>query len=67
MGRPQQKPQGGGAPNQSGLKVVDNAKAEQSGSPGQAKTAAQDGDAAKPAADKAAARRRLHPARVWPD
>lgn len=59
--RPQQKTQ----PAQPGLKVVD---AEPGGQPDKGKL----GETAKPTAeqqeeDRAAARRRLHPPRVWPD
>ncbi len=58
MSRPQQKPQAGSHPAQAGLKVVDSAKAEPADKPQQPKATAQ---------DEAAARQRLHPARVWPD
>jgi hypothetical protein len=58
MARPQQKPQPGPETAQAGLKVVDNAKAETTAKPEQPKAAAR---------DEAAARKRLHPARVWPD
>jgi hypothetical protein len=64
MGRPQQHPQAGSQPAQAGLKVVDSAKAESSGKPAQSTPTA---GAKAPEQDAAAARKRLHPARVWPD
>jgi hypothetical protein len=64
MTRPQQKPQPASQPSQAGLKVVDKAEAAPSDKPAQPKVPAQ---SKAPAQDGAAARRRLHPARVWPD
>jgi hypothetical protein len=58
MGRPQQKPQAGPHQAQTVLKAVDNAKAEPAEKTQPPKAAARDDEAA---------RRRLHPARVWPD
>lgn len=58
MGRPQQKPQPEPHAAQAGLKIVDNAKVPPSGEAEKPKA---------PARDEAAVRRRLHPARVWPD
>ncbi len=66
MSRPHRKPQAGAQPPQSGLTVVQNGQAEpstkQSAKPAQDKT---DSDQAR--AQDVAARKRLHPARVWPD
>jgi hypothetical protein len=63
--RPQAKPQP--EPGQPGLKVVEK-PSEASTPAGQAKPAAEEDLAANQARQsEAAARRRLHPARVWPD
>lgn len=62
--RPQQKPQS--EPSQPGLKVVEKS-AEVAPSIGQAKPAAKGDMAANQPQSQAAARRRLHPPRIWPD
>ena len=66
MGRPEQKPQPQAA--QPGLKVVEKPAAGQK--PVSAPEAAEpekQQDATQTRAAEAATRRRLHPARVWPD
>lgn len=68
MARPQHKPQPEPQSPQAGLKVVGNGQAEPSGAAQQAGKPAQGATTEKQAqASAAAARRRLHPARVWPD
>jgi hypothetical protein len=68
MGRPQQKPQPEPQSAQPGLKVVENTAGEKTAAPEQPAAAAPDDEAGLRAREaEAATRRRLHPARVWPD
>jgi hypothetical protein len=67
MARPQQKPQPSAETGKPGLKVVD--KTTENAAPAEPAKAEAKAEAAasKAAESEAAARRRRHPPRVWPD
>jgi hypothetical protein len=68
MSRPQQKPRPGPRSAHTARKVVEDGEAARSGAPDTSKASVPKGAAAnKEHASDAAASKRLHPARVWPD
>ena len=66
MARPQEKQPPGPDQNQPGLKVVDKDSGKRPEAPATDAAPQEDADQ-KARAAEAAARRRMHPPRVWPD